>query len=294
MRRIGLALAGLLLYSSLLGAQTSEQKQATIAYLRKLQTPSGGFLPAADQSAPSLRSTSAAVRALKYFGGPLEDTKSAQEFLRQCFRGQLGGFVDRPQPKTAPDVATTAIGLMAAVELKAPVQEYQDAVVNYLDERAREFADIRIAAAALEAIRQPSKQADAWLKQLAGMRNPDGTYGKGDDRARETGSVIVTVLRLGGKIDQRDKVVETLRAGQRNDGGFGKGGTTNSDLESAYRIMRAFVTLKEKPKDVEALRKFIARCRNRDGGYAVEPGRPSSVSGTYYAGIILHWLDDLK
>jgi hypothetical protein len=63
-------------------------------------------------------------------------------------------------------------------------------------------------------------------------------------------------------------------------------------LESSYRIMRCFMMLKEKPADVDAFKGFIAKCRNRDGGYGVAPGQPSSVGATYFASIILHWLDE--
>lgn len=293
MMRLRIALLGFGLLLPPAHGQSPEQKQATIEYVRKLQTPSGGFRPSASQDLPSLRATTTALRALKYFGQPLEDMKSAREFVRRCYQPELGAFVDQPDAKT-PDVATTAIGLMSAVELKMPVARYSPAIVHYLTEQAREFPDIRIAAAGFESIRTPAPRAEAWLTKLAGMRNADGTYGKGDDLARETGSVVATVLRLGGKVEDRDKVLATLRAGQRADGGFGKGGTKTADLESSYRIMRAFMMLKEKPRDSDALRGFIARCRNNDGGYGVEPGQPSTVSGTYYSGIIHHWLDELK
>ena len=88
--------------------------------------------------------------------------------------------------------------------------------------------------------------------------------------------------------------MQALKKGQRADGAFGKENTSGSDLESTYRILRAFVMLKEKPRDVAALRAFVAKCQNADGGYGVAPGQPSSVSGTYFAGIILHWLADEK
>ena len=55
--------------------------------------------------------------------------------------------------------------------------------------------------------------------------------------------------------------------------------------------MRCFMMLKEKPARVEALRTYIAKCRNADGGYGVAPAEPSTVSGTYYAAIIRKWLD---
>ena len=49
--------------------------------------------------------------------------------------------------------------------------------------------------------------------------------------------------------------------------------------------------LKAKPAKADDLRRFIAKCRNNDGGYGVTPGAASSAGGTYYASIILHWLD---
>ena len=42
----------------------------------------------------------------------------------------------------------------------------------------------------------------------------------------------------------------------------------------------------------EGVRSFVAKCRNSDGGYAAAPGQPSSVNGTYFAAIILHWLKE--
>ena len=69
-------------------------------------------------------------------------------------------------------------------------------------------------------------------------------------------------------------------------------GTAGSDLETTYRVMRAFMMLKDRPSDVNGLRRFIARCRNTDGGYGVAPGQPSTVGGSYFAAIIRHWLVD--
>ena len=99
----------------------------------------------------------------------------------------------------------------------------------------------------------------------------------------------MAVLRLGGKIN-RD-TIKTVKAGQRTDGGFGKEDAKESDLETSYRVMRFFWMLKEKP-NADALRGFIAKCRNADGGYGMAPGQPSNVGGTYFASVILHWLDE--
>ena len=268
--------------------QSAEDRKATIAYLQKLQTDSGGFLPGGKSDKGSLRATSSALRALKYWGGEPRDAKSAAKFVDSCFDKATGGFVDAPGNKT--DVTTTAIGLMAVVELKMPQEKYTEPAVKYLAENAKTFEEIRIAAAGLEAVGKRPAQADGWLEQVAKLRNPDGTYGKGPGTARATGSAGVVVLRLGGKVEQRENVVKALKAGQRADGGFGKEEGEGSDLETTYRVMRAFFMLKEKPDEAK-VRAFVAKCRNADGGYGVAPGQPSNAGGTYFASIILHWLD---
>jgi prenyltransferase beta subunit len=226
---------------------------------------------------------------LKYFGGQPKDNEHCAEFISRCFDKTSGGFADHPGGK--PDAITTAIGLMAVVEAKLPVKDYRDAAIAYLEEHAKSFEEVRLAAAALEAIDGRSEKTANWLDQIAGMRNQNGTYGKSDGVARATGSAVAAVLRLRGDVAHRDKVIHALKAGQRPDGGFGQEGRTGSDLDSSYRVVRAFVMLKEKPA-VERMLAFIARCRNSDGGYGSAPGQPSQVGSTYNAAIIQHWLAD--
>jgi prenyltransferase beta subunit len=270
--------------------QSAEEKKATIIYLQKLQTKGGGFVPAAGAEQPGVRATSSALRALKYFGGAARDRAACADFVRKCFDRDGGGFADRPGGK--PDVPTTAIGMMAAVELKLPTAPYADAVTKYLGEHARDFEQIRIAAAGLESIGKRPAQAGAWLGQVAKLRHEDGTYGKGDGVARDTGGAVVVVLRLGGKVAHPDAVLKALNAGQRKDGAFGKEGAAGSDLETTYRVMRAYHMLRARPEAPDRCRAFVARCRNDDGGYGVAPGQPSGASGTYFASIILHWLGE--
>jgi len=227
---------------------------------------------------------------LKYFGGAPKDRKAAAAFVEKCFDKESGGFADLPGGK--PDVPTTAIGIMAVVEVKRPTEPYADGVLKYLGEHVKGFEDIRIAAAGLEALGKKGPEADAWLKEVAKLRHKDGTYGEGDGAARDTGGAVVAVLRLGGEVENKENVVKAIGAGQRDDGGWGKAGAKASDLETSYRVMRCFHMLKERPADVEKLRAFIAKCRNKDDGYGTAPGQGSSASGTYFAGIILHWLDE--
>jgi prenyltransferase beta subunit len=180
---------------------------------------------------------------------------------------------------------------MAAVDLKLPTEPYEAGVVKYLGEHVRSFEDIRIAAAAVEAIHKRPPQAEAWLGQVRKIQNPDGTFGKGDGRARDTGGAVVAILRLGGRVENPEAVIKALDEGQRRDGGFGAAGAAGSDLATTYRVVRCYHMLKAKPAAADRCREFIARCRNADGGYGVAPGEPSG-GGTYYAGIVLHWLDE--
>jgi prenyltransferase beta subunit len=290
MKRLLLVGFALLLVPAAAGAQSPDQKKATVAYLQQLQQKDGGFVPAAGPAKSSLRATSAALRALKYFGGDAKDRDAAATFVKSCFDKDGGGFVDSPGGK--PDVAVTAVGVMALVELKLSTEPYEPAVLKYLGAHAKDFEQIRIAAAGLEALGKQPPQARAWLEQVRKSANADGTYGKGAGAARETGSAVVVVLRLGGKVENPDSILKSLNAGQRGDGGFGKADAKGSDLESSYRVTRAYHMLKAHPEKAQALREFIAKCRNNDGGYGVEPGSPSNVSGTYYAAIILHWLGE--
>lgn len=277
-------------------AQTPAARKSTIAYVRSLQTKDGGFLPArptptsSQAPRPTLRATSSAVRALKYLGGEIPDREACARFVAACFDSKSGGFRDQPKAGT-PDVFTTAVGLMAVSELGLPGETYHAPAVKFLAENTKGFDDIRIAVAGLERINQKSPRAAEWAKMVQQQWNPDGTAGKGNGTARATGSVAVAALRLGDKLKNRDQVLEALRDGQRNNGGWGKEGTPGSDLETTYRVMRALVMLNGRPTDAEGVRSFVAKCRNEDHGYGPAPGAPSTVGATYYASIVLHWLD---
>jgi prenyltransferase beta subunit len=269
-------------------AQTADEKKATVAYLQKLQTKEGGFRPAAKAAEPTLRGTSACLRALKYFGG--KPVHNEEKFVLSCYDEKTGGFADRPGGK--PDPIVTAVGLMALVELKVPTEKYEKRAIAYMADNAKSLEQVRLAAAGLEAVGKRSEKNRDWLGRLARMRNRDGTFGKGPSLARDTGGMVACVLRLGGKVKDPEAVVRALDAEQRPDGGFGRADAKTSDLETSYRVTRTYHMLKSKPKRAGELRKFVAKCRNDDGGYGVTPGAPSTAGGTYFAGIILHWLDE--
>jgi prenyltransferase beta subunit len=267
-----------------------DARKATIAYLQKLQAGDGGFRADVRAKHSDLPATTTAFRALKYLGAAPRDREGCLAFVQKCFDKDGGGFATRPGGKAG--YRPTAVGIMAVVDTKLPTEPYADAVVKYLDEHSKSFEEIRLSAASFEALGQRPPRAEEWLAEIAKLRNANGTYGKGGNVARDTGGAVCAVLRLGGKIENTGEVLRTLNEGQRPDGGFGKAGADVSDLETCYRIARAFHMLKTKPQGTERLREFIAHCHNDDGGYGVVPGQPSNVGGCYYAAIILHWLDE--
>ncbi|MCI0683161.1 MAG: terpene cyclase/mutase family protein [Gemmataceae bacterium] len=285
------AVAGLA--SPVRGDDAAGVKQ-TIEYVKKLQTSTGGFTSIAPRPnirlAPTLRATSAAVRALKYWGGAVPDQAAAVKFVESCWDPATGGFSDFPRGK--PDVFTTAVGVMAVAELKMPTDKIGPAAVKFLSENAKTFEDMRIAAAGLERLNKKAPRAKEWLAEIRKLQGPDGRFGKGPGQARAAGGSIVTLLRLGGDVSDGAAIVKVLKDGQRRNGGYGKDtDEIASDLETTYRVMRCFVMLKARPANVEGVRSFVAKCRNEDGGYGMAPGEPSNVTATYFAGIIRYWLE---
>jgi prenyltransferase beta subunit len=313
------AFALLFLLPSFASAQTKEMVEEverkldsdrTAKWVFSLQAPDGGFYlapqdPNIDAAPrPGLRATSGAVRALKYRGFPLlkAEREKHAKFVLSCYDPKTGAFAE---PGGKPDVAITSVGVMAAMELGIPKEKFAKAM-DYLKENAKTFEEVRIGAAAVEAwgvkdcpfdLKPWFKIADelerSWTSQPLGGDSKDGV-------AREIGSWVAFQIRLrstvspGGRGLGRSVYYDKVQLGQRDDGGWGKKGEKSSDIESTYRVMRALMLLKEKPKDVKKLRAFIDSHRNEDGGYATKPGDKSTMSGVYYATIIGKWLDEME
>lgn len=279
----------ILLVPTLAFAQSPEEKSAALKYLAGLQQESGSFKSDA-KGGPSLRATSAAVRATKYLGGDLANPNQVKAFVLSCYDPPTGGFAEAGE---RPNVTVTCIGIMAAVELGIPAAKYPMAL-DFLESEAKSFDDVRIGAAALESLKAKPKWIDKWNAVANKQLNNDGTAGKGDNRARDTASVVAMKLRLGLPVANKDKVVAMIRSAQDADGGWKKDGEKTSDLETTYRVMRAMMLAKERPKNTFKLGEFLKSCRNADGGAGVAPGQPSSASGTYYWAIISKWMETKK
>ena len=192
MRRLFLVFIGCLVLTAPVRAGDKAAKQS-IDYVRKRQAESGGFRshdpkPDAAKVVPTLRATSAAIRALHYLGGEIPDKTACIKFVESCHDAESGGFSD--QPKGKPEVFTTAVGLMAVTELKMPTEKYAAGAIKYLSENAKSFEEIRIAAAGLESLKAKSPRNADWLNEVMKLRNQDGSFGSGLGQARATGGKI--------------------------------------------------------------------------------------------------------
>ncbi len=280
-------------------AQSDAQKE-TIKWVLAQEAPAGGFYPAPlppdaeGQPQPGLRATSAAVRSLKYLGAEIPNKDKHTAFVLKCFDPKTGGFAE---PGGKPDVAMTSVGVMAAAELNIPHDKYAKAM-DYLKENAKTFEDVRIGAAAVEAwgVKDCPFDLIAWHEIVVkdvNLKLPRIN----DGGARVIGSVTAFSLRLGlqkGTDSKPTAIAQLLDRGQLPDGGWNREGEKDSDIETTYRVMRAYMLLNVKPKDTVAVRKFIVLHRNKDGGYGTKPGDKSNMGGVYYATIITKWLDAME
>ena len=266
-------------------AQTPAELATTSSYVEAFQNPDGGFSGNSGGSS-SLGATSSAIRVLKNTGGSIPDVLACIKYVKSCVDAGSGGFAQTPNGKS--DVPTTASGLMALTELKIAEESIVKGAINYLNENAKTFEEIRIAVAGLEAVSKTSPSFPKWKQEILRGRNDDGTFGTGPGKARETGGKAVALLRMGDELDKKDAIVAFLKFSQNPDGAWSKG-PEGSELESTYRIMRAFFMLKEKP-ELEKLAAFIASCRRSDGSYANQPAGEASPGGTYFATTVLRWV----
>ncbi len=291
------AIALLLLLPSFASAQpTAEQKKETIKWVLAQAASDGGFYVAPQDpnidAAPraSLRAVNGAVRVLKYLGAEIPNKDRHAAFVLKCFDPKTGGFADMPGGEQT--VAVTSVGVMAAMELGIPKDKFAKAM-DYLKANAKTFEEVRIGAAAVEAwgVKDCPFKLDEWFKIAGDSERP---FDNAKDHARDTASVAATWLRLGKTLPVPSRSWDILKAGQRDDGGWGKKDAKASDIETTYRVMRALMLLKEKPKDAKKLRAFIDSHRNEDGGYATKPGDKSTMSGAYYCVIVSKWLDEME
>jgi prenyltransferase beta subunit len=287
------SLLALLLLPAFALAQTADEKKATVKFIDSLRDPDTGAWAVSppkdgEKPKPSLRAVNGAVNALKYFGGEVTDKEKVTKFVLGCYDEKTGAFAE---PGEKPTVAMTCVGVLAATALGIDKAKYKKAM-EYLKANAKTFEDYRLAAAAIEAfgVKESGIDVDDWVGKTVAAAFAAVPISDWTPRVRA--SLAAARLRLGNELHaiERETDLKPILDGQLKDGGWGNAGAKTSDAETTYRVMRALMLLKEKPKDVDGVTKFVASCRRKDGGYGVDAEAPSSMSGVYYAAKISEWL----
>ena len=289
MKRSLFGLAAALCIASAMAAAplTDDQRAAAVEYVNRLQNEDGGYRLTAASGPSQLDPTVNVLRALRYLEADPKNLRHLRLFILSCIDPETGGFSDLPGG--APDARSTARGLQALHEVGQGKHQRARRAVEYLLKNAKTLPDRYIALAAMEAAGYPHPDPSSWRSTWEAVRNPDGTYGRS---VSDTAGAVIALTRLGSTAADRAAVVKALQAAQRPDGGF-PGPEGNSDLAATYRVMRAFILLKEKP-DLSRVTDFTRRSRNEDGGFGPLPGAPSTPANTYHAAITLKWIEEME
>ncbi len=129
-------------------AQTPAEFAQTAAFAAAHQNKDGGFTTKVGGPS-SLGATNSGLRTLRHVGGSVPDVLACVKYVKSCVTPE-GGFAATPGGK--PEIVATAIGLMAATELKISDPKMIRGAVAYLGKHARSFEEVRMAIAGLEAI----------------------------------------------------------------------------------------------------------------------------------------------
>ena len=220
------ALPLVFLLAPLTAAQTADEKAATLKFIASLRDPETGAYAVSspkdgEKPKPSLRAVNGAVKAIPYLGGEIPDKDKLTKFVLGCYDEKTGTFAELGGK---PDVAITSIGVMAAAELGIPKEKYKKAM-TYLEQNAKVFEEVRIAAAAVEAfgVKESGIDVKPWFRVAAeSITRP--TPDAKDGGAREIGSITAMIARLGvTPPDEEVKfVTKQIHDGQLADGGWGR------------------------------------------------------------------------
>lgn len=273
--------------------------ETTATFLQRCQQPDGGYSTHPSEKSTSLGATSAALRVLNYLHTKPQQLSKTKAYVWACFEKETGQFRDRPDGKAS--YRSTATGVMAVVAMRERLNDADRERVLKALLVSKQPEEIRLGAAAIESLmvgKQLSSVPNGWLEKLNATFSPllqaDGSYSSGADQARASAGYSAAYLRLGYPVTAKDELQKMLAARQ-----LGSGGWSNEkgeiDLEASYRVMRCLYLLR--CKDTQLLNrceKFIKGLKQGDGGYALPGQKSSSVSATYFALSILHWLEELR
>lgn len=272
---------------------------ATVEFLHRCLNEDGSYRDNPTASNGNLANTSAALRALKHWKGTPRHLDKTKAYVWSCFEKNAGQFKDVPHGKAS--YRMTAIGIMAVVSMRERFTPADLSRIQVALLQSDQPEEIRLGAAALETLvldGQLAKVPTEWQAKLERTfkreMQPDGTYGSGTAHALLTAGYSAAFLRLGYQVANKEGIVDLLKAAQGNTGGWANA-KGEIDLEATYRVMRCLFLLHCIDKNMlDRCEKFLHSLRQTDGGYSLPGSKVSTVSATYFAGSIHHWILELR
>ena len=185
-----------------------------------------------------------------------------------------GGFAEPGRAPTPGLTAWAVIGLRAAGRPPAALEEAR-AYLERSEAALVTATDVEMALVAQAAV---GRSAPELVRRLRAMEREGGLIGS------TLNATIwgVIALRAAGE-DVRRATVRTLLRAQRRSGGWGwsqRAAPDSNDTAAAIQALRA-VAVRGRP--IERGLAFLARHRNRDGGFELGAGRGSDAQSTAWA-----------
>ncbi|MSR30096.1 MAG: hypothetical protein EXR99_01200 [Gemmataceae bacterium] len=264
-----------------------EPKKSVQDYALSLENPDGGFLSEKAKEKTSLRATLGAIRISQMEKKSLSSLKAHQKFILSCWK-ESGEFADTPGGK--PDLITTVVGLMACKDANILEEKVRKSGVLYLIENAKNFEEVRMACAFLAQEKEIAQVREAWSGLVLNHLRQTKTQAKPHQLGREMAGALVTLLRLGVAPPMEYGFTGSWR---QQDGGFASANSTQSDMDTVYRVGR-FLHMTQNQTELRKTLPFIEKCANADGGFGPAPGKPSTMGATYQARIVLLWTHSLQ
>lgn len=203
--------------------------------LAALSTESGGYRNTPGDAEPSLSATVMALRAFRYSGIDVKDTKSQRAFLLSCFHPEAAAFVDKGAAE--PTVLANCFALMLMGELGMPEDVHAVSARDYLVENAKTLDEIYMAMAGLQTMGLADEIPASWIKTM--MDTAVSEEAPVYDKAR----AIVTCMRTGFNLPDYSRFLVPIQTALKEvtaDADFHKDAKS---LQAAYTMARALVMI---------------------------------------------------
>ncbi|MCY1141444.1 hypothetical protein OWR29_25895 [Actinoplanes sp. Pm04-4] len=224
---------------------------------------------------------------------PVPDRAAVERYVESCYQGDSNGFTLTPGGDSS--LHAIAEGHVALVMLGHTEPHWTKNLSQLVKPLVHDLMDVWIASAFLNTAGVRSSDAARWEAMVLGARNPDGTWGAGQDRAVQTAMHASSLLLLGVPLPEPAMVRQTIIGAQTAEGGWGDGDSDGkATLAATYRIARVVRAL-SLPVDTTAATAFVESCRKTDGSYTGQPDAGSTggdLVNTYLALTIDRWLND--